>query len=125
MAVVALSDAEKITLRNDQTLINTFKQKIIAKAAYFMGVTSGDVTWGRSRYWAAHIEHNPSALHDDQSLGDLLQFKMSIRAFQNKDDAGGGTLSAQVIAYLNGGTPVRFDYLVDDYFAEKTESIQF
>ena len=122
MAVVALTDAEKITLRSDTVLSNNFAEKVMDKAAYFMGITSGDLTWAKSRHWSAVIQNNPNTLFGDTELIDILLFNMAIREFDNKDDAGSG-LTAQVLLYLNASS--RFDFLVDDYFAVKTKQMLF
>ena len=68
MAVVALTDAEKITLKSDTVLADTYKQKITNKAGYLKGVESGDTTWAKSRHWAAVLENNPSVLQSDNDL---------------------------------------------------------
>jgi hypothetical protein len=122
MATVALTDAEKITLRSDTVLANTYREKIVIKAANYTGLTTGDVAWAKGRIWAASIENNSAILFGDPDIINVLMYNMAERSFLNKDDTASG-LTNQVIAYLNASS--RFDFLVDDYFTLKTRSIIF
>lgn len=122
MATVALTDSEKITLRSDAVLANTYREKIVIKAATYTGTNSGDVAWAKGRIWSASIENNSEILFGDPDIINVLMYNMAERAMLNKDDTASG-LTNQVIAYLNASS--RFDFLVDDYFTLKTRNIVF
>jgi hypothetical protein len=120
MATIALTDTEKNSLITDTTFNDYLKQRVLAKAANFKGLNSGDLIWAKGRAWSALIENSPNLLFGDNGLANLFILKMLVRAFANKDDTEIG-LGNQVIAYLNASS--RIDFLVDDYFEQKGKEI--
>jgi hypothetical protein len=120
MAVVALTESERNTLMFNAEWKQICQQRVLTKAAYFMTLTSAlTIQDMKNRLHAATLEYNPNILINDEFLGSTFLFNMLTRDFANKDDEAVG-LVAQVEAYLDATNPKRFDYIVDDYFVDRT-----
>lgn len=118
MALIALTESERNILLGSQEFKEICQQKVLTKAAYFMGLTSAaDVQAMKNRLHSAAIENNPNILLNDGFLTSTFEFNMLTRDFSFKDDSQVG-LVPQVVAYLNASS--RFDFLVDDYFVDRT-----
>lgn len=123
MATIALTESERNTLMFNTEWKEICQQRVLTKAAYFMTVTNAlNVQDMKNRMHAASIEYNPNMLINDEFLGSTFLFNMLTRDFAFKDDTASGLVS-QVVAYLDATDPRRFDYLVDDYFVDRTVSM--
>lgn len=117
---VALTESERNTLMFNLEWKQICQQRVFAKAAYFMTLTSAlTIQDMKNRLYSAQVEYNPNLLLNDEFLGSTFLFNMLTRGFAFKEDSEVG-LTAQVEAYLDATDPKRFDYIVDDYFIDRT-----
>lgn len=121
MAVIALTQTEKDTLKADAAFKKYLTDSIMGAAGgvgYLLRLTTFvSVAQAIAYIVARQVRADISVVSGDSKLVDYFFIQMNVRDIDKKDDAGGGDLISQTIAYLNGAS--RIDILVGDYFAEK------
>lgn len=131
MALQLLNVDQRAQVKGSSTFRNYLQEKIIGTAgygcAYYLGLTSFDVQQAKRRMVSAKIQEDVAFLANDSNLVHMMFTKMITRALDKYDDAGSFSTTEElvnnVIDNLNTGT--NFEYLVSDYFDEKTALEQF
>lgn len=122
MAAVKLSAVERQVIEVSSVIRERFQQEIIAKAANYLGITTGDITWAKSRMVSALIQAQIQYLTGDSTLSNLMVMKAITRGLDNRNGTDQDTES-DFIAYLDGANS--WGYLVDDYFTQKSNPLLF
>lgn len=122
MAVVALTQAQKDTLKLDPAFKKYFVDNIYGDdfgGIGFLLRLSSFVTIPQAIAFitARAIQSRPEIVENDTNLLTFMMTRMTVRDIDRLENAGGGTLYDQVTAYLNASN--RINLLIEDYFAEK------
>lgn len=93
---------------------------ITNQAAYLLGLNSFDATTSLYFVYSRFLRSNPSAPGNDPNLVGFTIIQMKVRSFDKQDNGTSGSTFDKVKAYLDASS--RIDYLVSDYFGEKTKT---
>ena len=124
MAVVALTEAEKNTLKTTDSV--AFRVYLVNRI--FDGTATGGVAYQVDQTSAAsleamymiaaarNIQNNLPIVSSDTSLIEFMMLRMTVKDFNFKDNAVGSTLVENVAGYLNADSHI--NYLVTDYLVK-------
>ena len=123
MAIVALTQAQKNTLKTDSVFRQYLADSIISQAEFYLGLNDFNSTQNALNYvYSRFLRTNPTNPVNDPNLVEYMIVQMSVRGIANYDNTNSNdSLANQTITYLSGtGTPIGF--IVSDYFVEKTKN---
>jgi hypothetical protein len=125
MALQALNEQQQQAIVDSPLMRQEYSWKILNKAAYFKGITTGDLLWARSLAVAQSLINNPNIVFGDAQLMQFFMLSVKVRNFLFYDPIANPTVDiAIMVAYMESQS--QFDYLVDDYFAAKIkQSVAF
>lgn len=121
-AQTTLTQAQTDTLLSSSIFRQYLTDIITNQAVYFLGQNSFDKTSADSYHYARLIRSNPNLISGDNNLNAYMLIQMAIRGLNKSDNATTGSVQKKVQVYLNTGNPAPKDYIIADYFADKTKN---
>lgn len=117
-----------LTQEQTDTLLssNNFKEYLIYSVlasetggvGYVLGLTSfADIPVAKKYLYSRQISQNPSVLYND---ADIIKTFLILMVKRDFDKASSGPIETKIKEYLAASS--RINFLVDDYFAERTRS---
>lgn len=119
MATVALTDAEKISLRADSGIFrNYLVQKVVNEIGNQLGQSSFTQQTARWLVFGKLYIGNPPVVTSDSNITEFAVAKMIAGGLASKNDAAAGVLADQVISFLEANAPGN---IPQGYLDEKTK----